>query len=374
MTKKDDFLNRARTFKLSNDMISAEENYKKALQLFSGDGNLLFEVGNFYYEIKNFTLAIKYYEECLEFQSNNPEVHNNLGEVYLLTNDMDKAFEKFNEIIRLFPKYPYGYYNLALVLQKRGDSKKAIEYFNKAIKLNNREAKFYNSLSAAFCDEGNLNKAVSCLEKAIKLDNSYVMAYINLSKVYLLQKKYALALSICEKAPVSSDPLIYNQLGAIYQKQAQYDIAVTHYLKALDLAPEMAQVHYNLGTLFETKRFFSRAIYHYNSYLEITGTEYSPLGKEIKNKIEELKETPEFHLEQGIALHAKNQDEDAIKMWQKALEIDPEFFHANILLGALYEKTEKYEKARKEYERVIELKPEMEGIKRSLEKMVMRDA
>jgi len=57
-------------------------------------------------------------------------------------------------------------------------------------------------------------------------------------------------------------------------------------------------------------------------------------------------------------------------MWKKALELDPEFISANILLGALYEKKGNIKKATKEYERVLELKPDMEGIKKSLDKIL----
>ena len=62
--------------------------------------------------------------------------------------------------------------------------------------------------------------------------------------------------------------------------------------------------------------------------------------------------------------------EDAEKMWKKALKLDSEFVSANVLLGALYQKQEKWDKSIKEYKRVLELKPEMEGIKKSLEEVI----
>lgn len=335
---------------------------------------LIFQEGNTHYNEGKLDLALKSYEKALEAGKPVPDIYNNIGDIYLLKNNLEEAEKIFGELLEKYPDYAYGYYNYGLILQKKGDFKKALKFLNKAIKIEPHVAKFYNSLSAVYCDRTDFEKAISCLLKALKTDPHYIMAHINLSKIYLIRKEFNKALKHCEKAiKISPDnSAIYNQLGRIYQARGETDKAAGCYLKALDISPETVQLHYTLGELFEVRKLISKALFHYSAYLNRAEKDLveSRLIKELKDKIDRLKNTPEFYVEQGNVLLSKKLFEDAEKMWKKALEINPEFVPANVLLGALYEKRGHPNKAIKEYKRVLELKPEMEGIKKSLEELL----
>ncbi|HPZ07395.1 MAG TPA: tetratricopeptide repeat protein [Candidatus Eremiobacteraeota bacterium] len=335
----------------------------------------LFKEGNIHYSKGELDQALEIYKKCLEQTPLIPDIHNNIGEIYLLKNDISSAIVLFNYIIKTFPDYPYGHYNMGIIYQKNGERKKALEEFKKAIKLK-PAAKFYNSLSGIYCDETNLEEAIKCLNKALKLDPRYSLAHVNLSKIYLIRKQFNIAISHCERAIKISpeDPVIYNQLGRIYQTSGDYNRALEFYIKVLELSPEMVQTHYSLGNLFETKKLYSKSIYHYTIYLEnsIKDLKDTPLFNELKERVEILKNIPEFYIEQGVAFYARGHISDAEDMWKKAISINPEFISANILLGGIYEEAEEWEKAEIEYRRVLDLRPDMEGIKASLEEVIKK--
>jgi superkiller protein 3 len=264
---------------------------------------------------------------------------------------------------------------MGIIYQKKGDRKKALKEFNKAIKLE-PAAKFYNGLSSVYCDEGNFDRAVTCLNKALNIDPLYIISYINLSKVYLIKKNFNSAIKACEKALKISpgDSVIYNQIGRIYQTYGNFDKAIEFYLKVLEISPEMIQTHYSLGAIYEQKKLYSKAIYHCRIYLEYAEKDIKDTAvyNELKEKLEKLEKSPEFYLEQGAAYLSQGRDEDAEELWKKALEIDPSSVSASILLGGLYEKMGDFIKASAEYKRVLELRPDMEGIKKSLEEILKK--
>jgi len=342
---------------------------------FDSETKKLFDEGNLHYTAGNLDKALEFYETCLKRNPFIPDIYNNKGEIFLLKNGIDSAAEIFKEITEKFPDYPYGHYNMAIIYQKKGDRKKALREFNKAIKLEPC-AKFYNGLSSVYCDEGNFDRAIKCLEKALKIDRLYRMSYINLSKVYLIEKKFNSALKACEKALEISpgDSAIYNQIGRIYQTAGEADKAIEFYLKVLEISPEMVQSHYSLSVLYEQKKLYSKAIYHGRVYLKSAEKDLkdTDVYNELKEKLGKLEKTPEFYVEQGAAYMAQGRDEDAEELWKKALEIDPSFLSAGILLGGLYEKNGNFIKASAEYKRVLELRPDMEGIRKSLEEIFKR--
>lgn len=335
----------------------------------------LFEEGNLRYTEGNLDKALEIYETCLKENPFIPDIYNNKGEIYLLKNDINSALEIFKEITGKFPYYPCGHYNMAIIYQKKGERKKAFREFNKAIKLEPC-AKFYNGLSSVYCDEGNFDRAITCLEKALKIDPLYRMSYINLSKVYLIEKKFNSALKACEKALEISpgDSAIYNQIGRIYQTAGDIDKAIEFYLKVLEISPEMVQSHYSLANLYEQKKLYSKAVYHGRLYLAATERDLKDTAvySELKEFVEKLEKSPGFYVEQGAAYMAQGRDEDAEELWKKALETDPSFVSASILLGGLYEKNGNFIKASAEYKRVLEVRPDMEGIKKSLEEILKR--
>ena len=61
----------------------------------------------------------------------------------------------------------------------------------------------------------------------------------------------------------------YN-LALIYDRSHQCEQAVVEYKKALELAPDDADVHYNLGIVYdECIKDKEKAIFHYQKYLEL---------------------------------------------------------------------------------------------------------
>lgn len=77
------------------------------------------------------------------------------------------------------------------------------------------------------------------------------------------------------------------EAGFLYKKTRDYGKAVVVFEKYLEFDPNNAQVHYELGLLYDkNKKDPERAILHYKKYLELSPQ--APNIKEVENSIKRL--------------------------------------------------------------------------------------
>ena len=96
--------------------------------------------------------------------------------------------------------------------------------------------------------DGKSQEAVGALEKALKVDpkhwkadNNMALASIDLGELEVAEAHYR------ESLAIEPQPAIYNDLGFVLERQGMPEEAAEAYRKALELDPESASAHYNLG-------------------------------------------------------------------------------------------------------------------------------
>jgi len=94
----------------------------------------------------------------------------------------------------------------------------------------------------------------------------------------------------CHSPPQQPD--IYNALGSIYRRTGRFDDAETAYLKALQLAPDYANAHLNIGILYDIYLSnLSAALNHYQRYQTISGGDNTVVNKWIIDVKQRLAKT-----------------------------------------------------------------------------------
>jgi tetratricopeptide (TPR) repeat protein len=118
------------------------------------------------------------------------------------------------------------------------------------------------------------------------------------------------------------------------RKKGQYDESVEKWREVLEISPDDATAHNNLGTLLLLTGRPGEAAAHLQRAKEIR----------LDETLAELRKALEFdpgkaqaHYNLGVALRAKGETGEAIKQWQEALQVDPGNVEAHVSLGnALY--------------------------------------
>ncbi|MCH8852330.1 MAG: tetratricopeptide repeat protein [Planctomycetes bacterium] len=113
----------------------------------------------------------------------------------------------------------------------------------------------------------------------------------------------------------------HNNLGIALKDKGDLDAAIEHFNAALRIDPDYADAHYNLGIALQAKGDLDAAIEHYNAALRIDP------------------EHAKAHYNLGNALQAKGDLDAAIEHYNAALRIDPDDARAhNNLAIALAQK------------------------------------
>lgn len=174
-------------------------------------------------------------------------------------------------------------------------------------------------------------------------DKKKAAASINLGEAYMGGGNYTAALGELLKAEKlnPNDPILHNDLGLVYMAKEKYDLAVVHFEKAVQLKPDYSLAKNNLGSAYLVGKEWDKAI---TILEEVTG--------------DMLYATPHFPLANlGWAYYNKGNYDKARQYLKKALELQPEFFIAQLNLGRTYLATGQVNAALTMFEAAAKLNP-----------------
>ena len=78
-------------------------------------------------QIKKFVDAKNLLKKAITLKNDIPEIHNNLGMVYMNLNDYEQAIKSFKNAIKLNPEFSVAFCNLGIAHNKVGNFKKSEE-------------------------------------------------------------------------------------------------------------------------------------------------------------------------------------------------------------------------------------------------------
>jgi len=117
-----------------------------------------------------FDESITQLKKCLEQNSNERWIWDQLGRAYKDMEDLDQAEFCFREAIALESDSAWAYCHLGLILLKKKDYSGAIEQFQDAQSYRPDYGRIHIGLADVFYDSGETEKAISEYEEGIKLE------------------------------------------------------------------------------------------------------------------------------------------------------------------------------------------------------------
>lgn len=145
-------------------------NYKKALELSSGNTVILNNIGVTYGKMEKQDLALKYYKMALKFEPDNIFALSNIGAIYVNSNPQ-KAIIYLNKAIKINPNLSDAHFNLGICLGNTNKTKEAIKQFEKTIKLDPYYSPTYGHLHfqlRKICDWKNAKKILKTVDNVNK--------------------------------------------------------------------------------------------------------------------------------------------------------------------------------------------------------------
>ena len=209
-----------------------------------------------------------------------------------------------------------------------------------------------------------------------KSDNLNINKIFKLATQNHLENKLKVAEDLYNKV-LEIDPnnrKSLNNLGALYVSLGDSEKAKIYYKKAIIVDPLYAEAHNNLGLIFARSQDFQKAKSFFKKAIEINPKYCNALTnlgvvlvdlKEHQNAescfekaIESDRNNPTAYFCLANLIKEKDgQFEKAKKYFEKAIEINPKYLEAEVNLGALFYNAGDNEKALTHYKKAIEIDP-----------------
>ena len=275
-----------------------------------------------------------------------PALFRGLSIYYENGGEPDKAAHYEAAYVRAFPDDFSGFGRAAVLYLEAGDGRRAAEFARSGLERR-ASAPLQGVLGKALSLTGDAAGAQEALEEAVRLapyDEEY---RYDLGDLHLRARRFEQAAEAFEEARKFFDKSarIEIGLGVARYGQRRFDEAVAAFLRAAELAPAAPQPHYFLGrTLEHATDRIDDVLARQKRFAELQPDNY--LG-------------PFLHAQALIASlpsqGAQEQVDQAEKLLRRSIELRDDYWESHFELGALLDRTRRYEEAASSLERAIEL-------------------
>ena len=199
MTEKELNLTKAQNAVLSHDWGTAARLYKLLLK--DDDSNIVYlkALANVYVKSNEDEKAIPYYEQIINFYPHDIEAMNSLGAIYRRI----KQYQKSVEILKKAQNeqnISSVNYNLGFTFKEMGNYEDAIECFESVITENPDDVLTYNHLGSIYLLQKNYEKSVNSFKHGLQVDQNHPILNYNLARCYAESKNYRDSIKYFEKA------------------------------------------------------------------------------------------------------------------------------------------------------------------------------
>lgn len=293
--------------------------------------------------------------------------------IHIKNNETDKAVSSLQKALEKDPGSFTLTRDLVQLYLQKNQKEKALELVDNLAAKNpdNVEALlFLVQLKKSMMTEQEL---VEILNRILKLDPENKETFLRLGKIYMDKKDKTAALNLFQKmTEVFPDYYVaWFYLGEVNLELGKFDEAGLHFLKTIELEPELIQPRFELIELYKSENYkgnSKKIIENYTRIIELEPENYqAQLGLALyyhktgrKKKADELfsKMSAQIGDESRFLMAAvdeyisSRQYDDAVIVFDRLLKENPESSTLNFFAGVSYEAVENYKKAIEHYLKV----------------------
>lgn len=143
--------------------------------------------------------GVKSFEEAIKLEPTNPVVYTELGKLYVLTNNTEKAREQFVIAIEKKADYADALIQEVLLMEKEGNNTGAISKMEVLVGNDPFNLEFLFQLGRLYFNNNQTTLAISQFERIVLLSPNHSNARYSLGVAYVAQNKTSLAIEQFEK-------------------------------------------------------------------------------------------------------------------------------------------------------------------------------
>lgn len=387
-TAENGALRRAATLEERGQYAQAEHIYLAQEMRFPGNAEILFHLGTLRMHQNDWPKAIEYLEKSRTLQPRNADVLFYLAQAQYLNGELAEAQKTILAATRLAP-------NEAAVLQKAGeylcdggDCGPGLDDLLRARKLDPALENIDLDVGMAYYKLVKHQEAQPILETVFRKDPNNLVAAKILGKIAAYQGNWEKARGLDEYV-IAREPRnasVLKDLGTTLVALGKSQEALSPLREALDIDPGLSDAHFQLGKALRNLGRPEEAFHEMELYQSIRDRDHlgqilvSPdkalqnqRWKECERLLKEKSESAaiayvdsiagETHSQLnsyyivGMVYSALQQNEDAIRLLIKAVQISPDNADIVAFLGRVYLREHNYEQSEVNLKRALEISP-----------------
>jgi protein O-GlcNAc transferase len=294
---------------------------------------------------QNIEPAVTKMKAAVATDSQNPELHDELGSLYAQQKNWSDAQQEFATAIRLNPNLAIAHLHLGLVMQAQGQTNllaNGLSELEQASLLAPQNAAIAMELGKALAVDGRDQQAIPVFQHVLEIEPQSVAASYQLALALQRSNKVPEAIILLKKV-VAAEPnnaeAMTNLGMALSQAQLAKD-AIPVLQRSIALAPQSVTAHQDLAAAYVQLSQFGDAV------------------DELRAALKLAPDLPQLHYNLGLAFKMQDDAAHAIPELETAEKLDPFAPEAPYLLGVLYMQTGRYEDAAREMNTSLKLRPE----------------
>ena len=387
-TARDGALRRAAELEERGQFAQAEQIYLAQEMHFPKNAEILFHLGTLRMRQNDWPKAIEYLEKCRALQPINTDLLFYLAQAHYLNGELADAQKTILSAVRLAPKE-------AVLLQKAGeylcegnDCGPGLDDLLKARKLDPALENIDMDLGMAYYKLFKHQEAQLILEAVFRKDSNNLIAALILGEIAAYQGNWEKARGLYEyvltRKPRNASAL--KDLGTALVALGKDEEALSPLHEALDIDPSLSDVHFQLGRALRNLGRSEESLHEMELYQSIRDRDHIAQSLVSPNKASQnehwkecerlLKENGESaaiayvnsiaaethsqldaYYMVGMLYSVQQQNEDAIRVLNKAAQGSPNNADIIAFLGRVYLRDHNYEQSELDFKRALEMSP-----------------
>ena len=387
---------RGRIYLELKDYKNAEKAYRNALDRNESLEPALFDLGTLYQMTHQPEKAVETYKKLISFYPDNLTTRERLVNLYLKMGRRKEAEKETLEIKKHSKPGEPGRQALGLIYLREGKLNESIEELELIVKAWPEDYKSRYYLASAYEKRGDTDEALRHFRMIKPSSDYYANARLHMAYLLQTQEKYDEAADILRKIltaqPDKAEASL--MLASIYESQEKYDEAIPVVKKGLQSAPRNIDLLFRLGVLYDKKGDKPACIREMKKILKIDPKHaeslnyiaytYAEAGINLDEAMAMLQKALQIKPNSGYIIdslgwvyYQKGMFDKALELLVKAANLTPDDPTINEHLGDVYVKKEMYAAALERYKKALSLhhpheekiREKIKGVQKSMEKL-----
>ncbi len=408
--KKMEFLETGKAYFEKGEYKNAEIELRNALQIDPRFVEAHRYLAETYMKLGDAKGAFQEYVRLEQLEVDDPEIQRKLATIYFLGKRYDEARQRIESVLARNPDDIDMLFLLAGVLEQEKDYDQAVETYEKIISLDENQARAYLALSRLLAFQEKYGKAEERLKQAIAIEPESLRPQLALFhlyaasaahdqaeqqirkliettpddiNLYILRGSYYMEndqIPEAEEAyqeaaavdPENVKP--YMALAALYDTTGNAEKSLEMYQKALELQPDeigilhpIARYHFNAKAFDEAETYINRILEKNDKYfptrmlkgeLMVIQRNFDDAIALFDQLISEEPGAERAHYFKGVAYLGKGEAHLARMDLVRAVELNPDYLKARLLLAEIYLREQDYLHAQEESQAVLAATPD----------------